>query len=88
MYKPITPSIDYTVRKVLLKMIKIYQYIISPYIGNACRFYPSCSCYAKIAFKRFNIVKAIYLTIFRLLKCHPFHLGGVNLVPENNKKLM
>lgn len=88
MYKPIILSIDGTVRKVLIKMIKIYQYIISPYIRNVCRFYPSCSCYAKIAFKRFNVVKAIYLIIFRLLKCHPFHLGGVNLVPEHNKKLM
>lgn len=69
-------------------MIKIYQYVISPHLGGSCRFYPNCSRYAKTAFGRFNVVAAIYLTIFRLSKCHPFHLGGVDLVPKNHEKLI
>lgn len=88
MYKPIIRSIDYAIRRLFLGMIKIYQYVIGPYVGNSCRFYPNCSRYAETAFRRFNTVKAIYLTIFRLLKCHPFHLGGVDLVPKNYKKLI
>lgn len=88
MYRPIIKSIDYEIRRLFLGMIKIYQYVISPYVGDSCRFYPNCSRYAEIAFERFNMVIAIYLTIFRLLKCHPFHLGGVDLVPKNHKKLI
>ena len=88
MHKPIIQSIDYTIRKIFLGMIKIYQYIISPYMRDACRFYPSCSRYAEIVFRQFNVVKAIYLTVFRLLKCHPFHPGGVDLISKNYKKLI
>ena len=88
MYKPIIPSIDHSIRRLFLGVIIIYRYVISPYVGGSCRFYPSCSRYAETAFRRFNIVRAGYLTMFRLLKCHPFYLGGVDLVPENHKKLV
>ncbi|WP_304985668.1 membrane protein insertion efficiency factor YidD [Coxiella-like endosymbiont] len=88
MCKPIIQSIDHVIRSIFLRMITIYQYLISPYIGSACRFYPSCSCYAKTAFSRFNVVKAIYLTLSRLLKCHPFNSGGIDQVPKNHEKLM
>ena len=88
MHKPIIQSIDYTIRKAFLGMIKFYQYIISPYVGTSCRFYPSCSRYAETVFRQFNVVKAIYLTIFRFLKCHPFHPGGVDLISKNHKKLI
>lgn len=61
-----------------------YRYFISPLLGNNCRFYPSCSAYAEESFRRFGVIKGSYLTIKRILKCHPWHKGGVDLVPDSN----
>lgn len=74
------------VRKIFIVPIIIYRYLISPIIGPRCRFYPSCSSYAIDAIIRFGILYGIFLTIKRLLKCHPYHQGGIDPVPEINKK--
>lgn len=63
-------------------VIKFYQKTISPLKPRTCRFYPTCSEYGLEAFKRFGALKGGYLTIKRISKCHPFHHGGVDLVPE------
>ena len=58
-------------------------------LGNNCRFYPSCSTYSMEALTVHGTLIGSYLTIRRLLKCHPFHEGGIDPVPEkfgNNKK--
>lgn len=73
-------------KKILLFMIRFYQKAISPYIGPHCRFMPTCSEYAFIAISRFGILKGGYLAIRRILKCHPFHEGGYDPVPEKNNK--
>ncbi len=66
--------------------IKLYQIFISPLFGqNKCRFYPSCSSYAIEALTKHNFFNAIILTIKRIGKCHPFHNGGFDPVPEKNK---
>jgi len=62
--------------------IKFYRYFISPTLGNVCRFYPSCSSYALEAVERHGSVVGTYLTLKRLAKCHPFHEGGIDPVPE------
>lgn len=67
---------------ILIALIKFYKYFISPSLGNVCRFYPSCSSYALEALQRHGSVKGVYLTIKRLAKCHPFHEGGIDPVPE------
>ncbi|WP_284140059.1 MULTISPECIES: membrane protein insertion efficiency factor YidD [unclassified Virgibacillus] len=68
-------------------LIKFYQKAISPFKPPTCRFYPSCSAYGLEAFRRFGVLKGGYLTIKRISKCHPFHPGGVDLVPPpKNKK--
>ena len=64
-----------------LILIRGYQVILSPVLGPACRFYPSCSEYALQAIERHGILKGIYLSVRRLLRCHPFHPGGIDLVP-------
>jgi putative membrane protein insertion efficiency factor len=51
-------------------------------LGNNCRFYPSCSSYALEAFHLHGVVKGSYLTITRIFKCHPFHEGGIDPVPN------
>lgn len=67
-------------RWIFLKLIWIYRRCISPFLGNHCRFYPSCSQYAQDALHQHSFFKAIYLMIRRLLRCHPFHKGGFDPV--------
>jgi putative membrane protein insertion efficiency factor len=69
-------------RFALIAVIKFYRYFISPLLGSNCRFYPSCSCYSQEALTRHGAVIGSYLTLRRLLKCHPFHEGGIDPVPE------
>jgi len=70
---------------IFIGLIKFYQKAISPFKPPSCRFYPTCSEYGLEAYKRFGFFKGSYLTIKRLSKCHPFHEGGVDLVPEKKK---
>ncbi|TCP20010.1 hypothetical protein EV207_1553 [Scopulibacillus darangshiensis] len=68
----------------LIGMIRFYQKVISPLKPPTCRFYPSCSHYGIEAIARFGIFKGGFLTIIRILKCHPFHPGGFDPVPEKD----
>ncbi len=63
----------------ILKIIKFYQIFISPVFGKVCRFYPSCSQYSYIAVRKYGIVKGMWKGIKRILKCHPWNTGGVDL---------
>jgi len=73
-------------RKLFITLIKVYGYLISPLLGNNCRFYPSCSCYAKTAIESFGVLKGSWLAIKRISKCHPWHEGGIDLVPSSDNK--
>jgi len=66
----------------LIAIIKFYKFFISPLLGSNCRFYPSCSSYSLEALTRHGAIIGSYLTLKRLLKCHPFHQGGIDPVPE------
>ncbi|WP_096200839.1 membrane protein insertion efficiency factor YidD [Bacillus sp. FJAT-45350] len=66
-------------------IIRFYQRFISPLKPPTCRFYPTCSHYGLEAFQRFGPLKGCWLTIKRILKCHPFHPGGIDPVPEKEK---
>ncbi|MCD6586772.1 MAG: membrane protein insertion efficiency factor YidD [Desulfobacteraceae bacterium] len=61
--------------------IRAYQLILSPVLGPACRFYPSCSEYAIEAVSRYGASKGGYLALRRVLRCHPFNPGGIDPVP-------
>ena len=65
-----------------LWLLRGYQVMISPLLGQTCRFSPSCSNYSMQAIERFGFFKGVYLTAARLLRCHPFHPGGYDPVPE------
>ncbi|ASF45379.1 membrane protein insertion efficiency factor YidD [Methylovulum psychrotolerans] len=69
-------------RFILIALIKFYRYFVSPLLGPNCRFYPSCSQYSLEALSRYGAVIGCYLTLKRLLKCHPFHEGGIDPVPD------
>lgn len=66
-------------------LIRFYQVCISPYKPATCRFIPTCSQYALIAFRRFGLVKGLILTVKRLLRCHPWGGSGYDPVPEEYK---
>jgi putative membrane protein insertion efficiency factor len=69
-------------RSFFIGIIRFYQRWISPLTPPSCRFYPTCSHYGVEAFSRHGVLKGMWLTVVRILKCHPFHPGGVDLVPE------
>ncbi|WP_259411696.1 membrane protein insertion efficiency factor YidD [Coxiella burnetii] len=88
MYKQIVHAIGKAIQTLLLGLIKSYRYLISPVLMSSCRFYPSCSCYAETALKRCGVIKGSGLTVWRLLRCHPFHPGGVDFVPEKSNEMV
>ncbi|MFO7551230.1 MAG: membrane protein insertion efficiency factor YidD [Haliea sp.] len=68
-------------RKLLIYIISLYRYAVSPFLGDNCRFHPSCSHYAQDAIALHGVLKGSYLTLRRIGKCHPWHEGGVDPVP-------
>jgi hypothetical protein len=68
-------------RYIILKLIRVYQIFLSPFLGKQCRFYPTCSSYSQTLFTYYSIPKALFLTINRILRCNPYSEGGVDLPP-------
>ncbi|MDA9793279.1 membrane protein insertion efficiency factor YidD [Bacteriovoracaceae bacterium] len=64
------------VKFLFIKLIRTYQYFISPLLGSNCRFHPTCSCYCKECFEKHPLHIAIIKSLIRISKCHPFHPGG------------
>ena len=67
----------------VIKLIKLYQLTISPLLGTNCRFVPSCSNYAIQSIEEKGVVKGIYFSLKRVLKCHPFGGSGYDPVNKN-----
>lgn len=65
----------------LLALIRVYQYAISPFLGRRCRFFPSCSEYAAEALQKHGAVKGTRLGLKRISRCHPWNPGGFDPVP-------
>jgi putative membrane protein insertion efficiency factor len=68
-------------KKAAVLAIRLYQLVLSPFVGRQCRFYPTCSEYTRVAIDRHGLLKGLALGGRRLLRCHPFHPGGVDPVP-------
>jgi len=71
--------------KLFIYLIKFYRRFVSPMLSGRCRFYPTCSEYALEAFEKYRVMKALYLTAKRLLRCQPFCKGGVDPLPTSEK---
>ena len=65
----------------LLRLIAAYRFLLSPWIGNACRYWPTCSEYAREAVELHGPLRGSVLALFRLGRCHPYGRGGVDPVP-------
>lgn len=68
----------------LLLLLRTYQFAVSPFLGQNCRFYPTCSHYAVEAVREHGAVKGSWLAAKRLCKCHPWHPGGIDPVPKKS----
>ncbi len=74
--------------RILITIIGFYKKYISPLKPASCRFYPTCSDYAIEAIQKHGCFKGIFLSIKRLLRCHPYHPGGYDPVPEKRERLV
>ena len=75
-------KINHLIKCLLILTVKFYRLFISACLGPCCRFEPSCSNYAIDALQKHSIIKALRLIIYRLFRCHPWHPGGLDPVPE------
>jgi len=69
---------------IALILIKFYQYAISPHFPSCCRYYPSCSAYAYEAISKHGFFRGCFIALKRIVRCHPFHAGGYDPVPEHS----
>jgi hypothetical protein len=71
-------------KQILIWLIQTYRLLISPLFPPSCRFQPTCSQYGIEAIQRFGAIKGSWLTVRRILRCHPFHPGGYDPVPPEH----
>jgi putative membrane protein insertion efficiency factor len=72
---------DIIVKAAALFLIRLYQLTLSPLLGSRCRYHPTCSAYTHEAIVKYGVFRGAFLGIKRLFRCHPFHEGGIDLVP-------
>lgn len=75
-------AIERALRRAVIGLVRAYQLIVRPWLGPRCRFHPGCSCYAIEALERHGVRHGSWLALRRVLRCHPFHPGGHDPVPE------
>lgn len=67
--------------RILIWIVKAYQLVLSPFFGQQCRFYPTCSQYALEAIQKHGALRGAYYTVRRLVRCHPWCAGGHDPIP-------
>ena len=75
------------VREALMGLVRAYRLLLSPWLGSACRFEPTCSAYSLQALEKHGAAAGTYLTVARLARCHPWCAGGHDPVPEQAPRL-
>jgi putative membrane protein insertion efficiency factor len=67
-------------RKLIVAVLRFYKLILSPFLPSSCRYHPSCSEYMRQAVEKHGAARGIWMGLKRLLRCHPFHAGGLDPV--------
>lgn len=80
-------QIGFLPRRLLIALVRIYRLLLSPWLGNSCRFTPTCSAYSIEALERHGAIVGTTLTTYRLLRCHPWCTPGDDPVPERPLRL-
>lgn len=75
-------------RKSAIVLIRIYQLAVRPFLGNHCRFHPSCSNYSIHALEKHGFLYGSILSLKRIARCHPWRPGGYDPVPDNDRKII
>lgn len=73
------------IKKLIIAVIRFYQYVISPWLGRNCRYTPSCSAYAIEALTLHGVFKGVWLSIKRISRCHPWGSSGYDPVPGSKR---
>tara|TARA_B100000902_G_scaffold384551_1_gene424855 strand:+ start:516 stop:755 length:240 start_codon:yes stop_codon:yes gene_type:complete len=68
--------------QIIIKFIKGYKFLISPLLGDTCKYLPTCSEYSIEALKQFGLIKGVFMSIKRILSCHPWGKGGFDPVKK------
>lgn len=71
--------------KLVILVLRAYRYVLSPLLGQRCRFHPSCSTYTQEAVARFGVLRGGWMGLKRIGRCHPFHPGGLDPVPGSKE---
>ena len=74
-------------KRLLMALVRGYRLLLSPWLGSACRFEPTCSLYALSALEKHGAAAGSYLTLRRLMRCHPWCEGGCDPVPHDKPRL-
>lgn len=82
--KSMLRNIQKAVQWVLIKLVRLYQLAISPFLGSSCRHSPTCSQYMIEAIREWGAVRGVWLGLKRLVKCHPWGTSGYDPVPKND----
>jgi len=69
----------------LIKLIKVYKFLLSPLLGDTCRYFPTCSDYSIESLKKYGLLKGLFLSFKRILSCHPWGKGGFDPVQKEMK---
>jgi len=78
-------SFDRLARALPLGLIRLYQLTLSPWLGRACRYEPTCSHYAAEAIERFGVLRGVWLAVKRIGRCHPWGRSGYDPVPAADR---
>ncbi|MEP6607600.1 MAG: membrane protein insertion efficiency factor YidD [Burkholderiaceae bacterium] len=70
------------IKTIFLALIRGYRYLLSPWVGHSCRYWPTCSEYSLKAIDDHGVLRGVWMTLVRLARCHPYSAGGVDLVPQ------
>lgn len=81
-------KVNRLLQKSLSLLIACYRLLISPILGQHCRFYPSCSVYAQTALEEHGVMRGLFCSLKRLLCCHPWHPGGFDPVPIKKQRIL